>query len=146
MKIDERKIPPLDASEIITGREREFEALLDARIGARLREWRMSRGFTMQQVALMLDISHQQLQKIERGENRASAGRLGLLAARYDVPIAYFYDGLFDPEFVTIDTTEHGGRAKSLLEMMTMWRKMSPEIRSIVLMLLRALMAGKEKG
>lgn len=53
---------------------------LDETIGANLRFLRRKRGWTQARLAFVLGISHQQLQKIERGVNRLPASRLFRIA------------------------------------------------------------------
>ena len=64
----------------------------DLRVGTRLREARHARGMTLEDLAGRIGMSHQQLQKYERGTNRISAGTLFDIAVLLDVPIARFYE------------------------------------------------------
>ena len=80
---------------------------LDATIGTRLRQARIGRGLTQQNLAKLVFISFQQLQKYENGSNRISSSRLYNLAEALGLPITYFFDDLrpatpsanIDPEF-----------------------------------------------
>jgi transcriptional regulator with XRE-family HTH domain len=67
---------------------------IDLHLGTRLRRRRRILGLTQQQVAEVVGIRFQQIQKYECGANRISAARLWQLASALDVPISYFYDGL----------------------------------------------------
>ncbi len=67
---------------------------IDLHIGKRLRRRRRLLGLTQQQVAEVVGIRFQQIQKYECGANRISAARLWELADTLNVPISYFYDGL----------------------------------------------------
>jgi transcriptional regulator with XRE-family HTH domain len=69
---------------------------IDLHLGTRLRRRRRILGLTQQQVAEVVGIRFQQIQKYECGANRISAARLWQLASALDVPISYFYDGLAD--------------------------------------------------
>jgi len=69
---------------------------IDLHLGTRLRRRRRILGLTQQQVAEVVGIRFQQIQKYECGANRISAARLWQLAGALDVPISYFYDGLVD--------------------------------------------------
>lgn len=62
------------------------------KIGARIREVRLSMGLTVANLTSMLDITHQQLCKYETGKNRISAGRLVHLARQMHKPITFFTD------------------------------------------------------
>ena len=67
---------------------------IDLHIGKRLRRRRRLLGLTQQQVAQVVGIRFQQIQKYECGANRISAARLWQLAEALEVPVNYFYDGL----------------------------------------------------
>ena len=62
----------------------------------RVRERRIVRGLTQQQLAEMIGVTYQQAHKYERGINRVSAGRLYEIARVLNAPITYFYEGLGD--------------------------------------------------
>lgn len=65
----------------------------DKRLGRRLREARLLRGQTQQQLAEILGISWQQLQKNELGENRVNAERLYIVSKELDMSLGYFLGG-----------------------------------------------------
>ncbi len=67
---------------------------VDVLVGRRARERRTLEGMSQTAVAEKLGLSFQQLQKYERGFNRISASRLYELAQLFDVPVAYFYEGM----------------------------------------------------
>jgi transcriptional regulator with XRE-family HTH domain len=67
---------------------------VDLHIGKRLRGRRKLLGLTQQQLALVVGVRFQQIQKYECGANRVSAARLWTLAQVLGVPVGYFYDGL----------------------------------------------------
>jgi transcriptional regulator with XRE-family HTH domain len=67
---------------------------IDLHLGKRLRRRRRLLGLTQQQVAEVVGIRFQQIQKYECGANRISAARLWELSQALDVPVSYFYDGL----------------------------------------------------
>jgi len=60
-------------------------------------------GLTQRQFAEMIGVSHQQVQKYERGIDRVSAGRLFEIGGALSVPIADFFEdiGQKDPRPVT---------------------------------------------
>jgi transcriptional regulator with XRE-family HTH domain len=74
--------------------------LVDAHVGARLRQRRMLLGISQEQLAEMLGLTFQQVQKYERGTNRVSASRLFQLARTLDTPITWFFEDM-DPERAT---------------------------------------------
>jgi len=67
---------------------------IDLHLGRRLRRRRRLLGLTQQQVAEVVGIRFQQVQKYECGANRVSAARLWQLSEALQAPVAYFYDGL----------------------------------------------------
>lgn len=66
----------------------------DAHVGRRIRQRRWLTGKTQKQLAELVGIKFQQIQKYETGANRVSASRLWDIAQVLDVPIAFFFDGL----------------------------------------------------
>jgi len=67
---------------------------VDVLVGRRARERRTLEGMSQSVVAERLGLTFQQIQKYERGANRISASRLYELAQLFDVPVAYFYEGM----------------------------------------------------
>jgi transcriptional regulator with XRE-family HTH domain len=81
-------------------RKHELIDKLDKFIGEKLYLTRISQGFTRQKLALEIGVSHQQIQKYEKGTNRISAGRLLLISCILKKPISFFYEG-FNEEFIS---------------------------------------------
>ena len=67
---------------------------IDRHVGTRIRERRIMRGLSQQQMADMIGVTYQQAHKYERGINRISAGRLYEITRVLNVPITYFFEGL----------------------------------------------------
>lgn len=67
---------------------------IDAHVGAQVKIRRKAKRMTQQQLAEILGLTFQQIQKYERGANRVSASKLMMIAEALDVPISYFFDGL----------------------------------------------------
>ena len=67
---------------------------IDAHIGKRLREARLTRGMSQQALGEALGISFQQVQKYERGANRIGGSRLWDISNVLESPIGFFFDGL----------------------------------------------------
>jgi len=66
----------------------------DALVGSRIRERRLQLGLTQENVAAVLGVTFQQLQKYERGFNRVGASRLVDMARALGVQPSYFFDAL----------------------------------------------------
>lgn len=69
-------------------------SITDQHIGERLANLRKTLNLTLQELAGRLSITHQQLQKYEKGVNRISVSRLLEIAHVLNVPVNYFLDGL----------------------------------------------------
>jgi transcriptional regulator with XRE-family HTH domain len=63
-------------------------------VGSRIRLQRIMRGLTQSELAKLVGISFQSVQKYERGENRVSASRLHEFATALAVPEQFFFDGI----------------------------------------------------
>lgn len=71
---------------------------VDIHVGRRLRERRALLGMSQERLAELLGITYQQVQKYERGANRIGSSRLHDIATFLDVPVAFFFAGLDEPE------------------------------------------------
>lgn len=78
-------------------RKSDFIDKVDTHIGAKIQEMRIAMGMSRQQLAEKIGVTHQQLQKYEKGVNRISAGRLVSIAEALNKPISYFFED-FDAE------------------------------------------------
>lgn len=64
---------------------------IDSAIGARLNEIRKQVGMTQEELGKIINISFQQIQKYEKGQNRISAARLYQIAKILQVPYDLFF-------------------------------------------------------
>ncbi len=67
---------------------------IDAHIGSRIKSRRNSLGMTQQQLAKILTISFQQVQKYEKGINRMAPRRLLEVGHALKVNVSYFFEGM----------------------------------------------------
>ena len=67
---------------------------VDIHLGKGLRRRRKMMHLTQKQVALVVGVRFQQIQKYECGLNKISAARLWSLARALEVPVGYFFEGL----------------------------------------------------
>jgi transcriptional regulator with XRE-family HTH domain len=67
---------------------------IDVCAGARLRQRRLLLGMNQEDLAALLRVSFQQVQKYEKGTNRMSAGLLHHIAGLLEVPVARFFEPL----------------------------------------------------
>jgi transcriptional regulator with XRE-family HTH domain len=67
---------------------------IDGYFGRLVRRRRQILGMTQYQLAEIVGVRFQQIQKYESGINKLSAARLWMIARALDVPVTYFYEGL----------------------------------------------------
>jgi transcriptional regulator with XRE-family HTH domain len=67
---------------------------IDKIIGGRIYSLRVAQGIARKQLAKLIEVTPQQLQKYEKGTNRISVGRLVLISKSLGEEISYFYEGL----------------------------------------------------
>ena len=79
-------------------RSNQFTEKIDKVIGSRINELRISMGLSRQQLSEQIGVTHQQLQKYEKGVNRISAGRLASISSALKKPISFFFDKINDSE------------------------------------------------
>ena len=75
-------------------RKNDYIAEVDRHIGEKIFSLRLAQGYSRQQLSEVIDVTHQQLQKYEKGINRISVGRLALIAQALSKNISYFYEDL----------------------------------------------------
>lgn len=63
-------------------------------IGLRIKQARLELGFTRQDIAAQIGVTHQQLEKYEKGANRISIRNLYILCQALDKPLEWFIDDL----------------------------------------------------
>lgn len=91
-------------------RNNEYMKNLDKFIGNKIYELRLSRSLSRQKLADMIDVTHQQLQKYEKGINRLSVGRLILVAQVFKVFPSYFFEG-FDEKLTSFEANTQKQRS-----------------------------------
>lgn len=87
---------------------------VDRHLGRRLRRRRRLLGLTQEQLAKLVGVRFQQIQKYECGANRISADRLWQLAGALEVPVGHFYDG-FDQPGVPVNDEHPSRREMAIL-------------------------------
>lgn len=66
----------------------------DIYVGLRIRTRRLELGMSQGKLGAALNVTHQQIQKYEKGATRVSGSTLAMIANSLSVPPAYFLDGL----------------------------------------------------
>jgi len=70
------------------------ELRINKEIGERVFIFRKSKRLSRVQLAEMLHVTQQQLDKYEKGVNRISAAKLSMISQRFGIDITYFYSDL----------------------------------------------------
>jgi transcriptional regulator with XRE-family HTH domain len=121
---------------------------IDLHLGRRLRRRRRLLGLTQQQLASVVGVRFQQIQKYECGANRISAARLWRIAAALEVPVGYFYDGLADGARCDADHAEDGEvlARKETLDLVRAYYRLDERPRRRLLDLAKSLRGSNEIG
>lgn len=113
---------------------------LDVRIGDRIRARRLEIGMSQEQLAALLGITFQQVQKYEKGVNRVAASRLHAIAAALEVSITHFFDGAARPKGTDATALEEAFRHPDVIELVKQYHSIeSAKVRKRVLELVRAM-------
>lgn len=127
--------PVLAAKKLSTKPDPRSATALDAEIGARIRAKRLNLGLTQEQMADLIGVTFQQVQKYEKGMNRVSASTLHRIAQALDAPIGDFLpklraSGAANP---TEDT--------AVADVAAMISRLNPTSRRLIIDLARTLAA-----
>ncbi|WHP80371.1 helix-turn-helix domain-containing protein [Edwardsiella anguillarum] len=111
----------------------------DKQVGQRIQMRRKELGMTAQHLAELVDISHQQLSRYERGTNKINVAHLVNIATKLNTPISWFFIDCFstldseskkEQDFVPVKDAD----LKSRLDLI--WPRLTHEQRRILIMLL----------
>ncbi len=124
-------------------RKNDYIKEVDEFIGDKIYNLRLGKGLSRQQLAEVIGVTHQQLQKYEKGTNRISVGRLVLIAKALGKNVHYFYDGI-DSEAQEPMVTQH---QRMCIEVSRNFMKIrSSEHQHAVNTLVRSLVKEKESA
>lgn len=87
-------------------RNNYYLAKVDKIIGDKIHSLRLAKGLSRSQLAKVIEVTHQQLQKYEKGVNRISIGRLMLLSKALGKDVRYFLEHLERDEDIEV-TVQH---------------------------------------
>lgn len=110
------------------------EAEVNRRAGANLRTLRVAAGKTQEEIATAVGISYQQVQKYETAANRITLGKGILLAEAVGAKLG---DLLGERIEDRVDG-EHGGKRRQEIAIIDMLSRVSPEVKTSVLSVLKA--------
>jgi transcriptional regulator with XRE-family HTH domain len=109
----------------------------DRYMGERIREARLDAKMTQDELAQLLGISYQQVQKYEAGTNRVNGGRINLLVTALNRPVTFFLPDITDvraqadPMLTKFLSTREG------LEIATCFPRLSPAWQGYIVKLVR---------
>lgn len=117
----------------------------DLHVGKRLRRRRRLLGMTQQDLAVMVGVRFQQIQKYECGANRITSSRLYDLSKALNVSVQYFFDGI-EPENLSGTAANDADRLdgdvlsqKETLELVRAYYRLGERPRKRLLELAKAL-------
>mgnify|MGYP006057637321 CR=1 FL=1 len=93
-------------------KKNDFISKVDIHVGRKIAEIRLAFGLTRENIASKIGVTHQQIAKYEKGENRISIGRLILIASLFGKAPSYFYEGVVEK----VETPEEESRQRLTLE------------------------------
>lgn len=107
----------------------------DVSIGQRIRQRRLTLGLKQQQVAELIGVKFQQLQKYESGMNRVSGSRLIDLSRALSVPPAFFLAGFENDDTANTEDEAQSFEERALLQY---FRRSSTQAQTAVLEILKS--------
>ncbi|HIC2865208.1 TPA: helix-turn-helix domain-containing protein [Citrobacter freundii] len=111
----------------------------DKQVGQRIQMRRKELGITAQHLAEVVDISHQQLSRYERGTNKINVAHPVNIAIKLNTPISWFFidcfstldnDAKSQQDFVPVKDADLKNRFDQI------WPRLTHEQRRILIMLL----------
>lgn len=124
-------------------RKNDFLNKVDKIIGDKIYSLRLAKGLSRIQLAEAIEVTHQQLQKYEKGLNRMSIGRLILAAKALDKNIGYFLGNIDEEEDIEKTITKH---QRMCIEVSRNFMKITnPRYQEVVNFLVRALAEKDQK-
>jgi transcriptional regulator with XRE-family HTH domain len=94
---------------------------LDSHVGLRLRRLRQQKHYSLEQTAEWLDITRQQMSRLEHGQSRMNVVQLYQLARGFDVPFSWFVEDFVD------DADERRWQETMVREERGAWSVSSPQ-------------------
>jgi transcriptional regulator with XRE-family HTH domain len=100
----------------------------DLKLGLKVKEARVAKGLSRQQLAKFLDVSYQQLAKYETGSNRISASKIPVIAKVLNKQILYFFDD---------EAAEIGVHTTQSIQLIRGFAKLNPYMQQTINQLIR---------
>src|SRR5262245_4851795 len=112
---------------------------LDGFICERIREARLAQKMTQKEVAELIGVSYQQMQKYERGTNRLPLGRVDGLVTALNRPLAWFFPNATDVRATADPLVAKFITSKDGYQLASNWFRVPPKFRDLVLELVEQL-------
>ena len=113
------------------GRKTKAPTDHDRYIGERIREARIAGQMSQEELAELIGVSYQQVQKYESGDNRVNGARIERLVSALNRPLTYFFPNATDvraaPALSRFFTTKEGQR------LIAQFPRLPPATRAVVL-------------
>lgn len=109
-------------------RKSESAEKIDKIIGAKIYKLRISAGYSREQLARKIGVTHQQLQKYEKAINRISAGRLVYIARALGVSVSFLFEDI-DAE---IEVENNPLRSRICIELIRNFTLLRPSFQESV--------------
>jgi transcriptional regulator with XRE-family HTH domain len=90
--------------------------VIDKIVCDNIKKLRIRSGLPQRDVATVLGVSTQQLQKYEKGINRVSCGKLSTLSTFFNIPLSYFFNQSAFPEIT--DSTKDKNKEKQIIALL----------------------------
>ena len=124
-------------------RKNEYLTSVDKIIGSKIYSLRLAKGLTRVQLAEAIEVTHQQLQKYEKGLNRISVGRLVLMSKVLGENIKYFLEEEKSNKGIEVTITQH---QRMCIEVSNNFMKITnPKQQEAVNTMVRALVGNEYK-
>lgn len=120
-------------------RHTDFTKEVDKYIGSRIQEARLVSGLSRQQLAGKIGVTHQQLQKYEKGINRICIGRLLIISHALNRDITFFVEGLSENKNRVLDF-----RLRQTIELVRNFNKLSYEMQNAFNVMMLAFIEAQE--
>jgi transcriptional regulator with XRE-family HTH domain len=131
---------PWDGASAPMGSNPREPTQMDVWVGSRLRLRRLEVGWSLEQLAKAVGVSHQQARKWETGETRMVAGRIYDVGAALNVHPGYFFEG---NDALTVQTSMAADlRQVSTadgIQMLMAFNRLLPEQRQAVKLVIDAM-------
>lgn len=109
---------------------------IDMHVGKRVRFKRKLLGLTQSDLAERVDLTFQQIQKYEKGENRISASMLYKIARVLDSSVSFFFEGYSELDNKNSEITDD----RNAIELIKSFTSIKdPELKKRIMMLINSV-------